>query len=350
MPKETKEPVFKGLYSNNTRQSNFELLRIIAMSMIIIHHFFYHVLLTDPDFIPVFFKVNPFVYCGVNLFFLISGWFSIKFSIKKLLQFFLLVLLFDLLNYFACLWFGIPFRIESLMDIILWPISKSNYWFLQIYLFLFILAPVVNAGLKGLDIKTLRFFVIVLTIGNFYSCCLGRNLTNNEGMSFFQGLYMYILGFYLCRDERIYDRFKAKTLLVLFIAILSVYSIAFLFNDSFYMIALGQNNSIIIICASVSLFLAVKQLPFYNRLVNSLGAASLGCYMLQDGSFGLNIFYRWNYNVYSKTNSLIECFVFFALLFITFWILAYIVTPLFKRIAVYVSESILKKIERTNIY
>ena len=74
------------------RLSNFELLRIIAMILIILHHYAYHGnLISIPNdnfnkYVAVFIIVGGKV--GVNVFVLITGYFLInsKFKIKKVIQ------------------------------------------------------------------------------------------------------------------------------------------------------------------------------------------------------------------------------------------------------------------------
>lgn len=66
--------------AKNTRESNFELLRIVAMTFIVVHHFFiatgkvdyFHAGRYGGEF------ANSFLVCGVNCFILISGYFGIK--------------------------------------------------------------------------------------------------------------------------------------------------------------------------------------------------------------------------------------------------------------------------------
>lgn len=67
----------------NDRQSNIELLRIVAMSMIVIGHFLYHGVTKEN--MPRFLYELLYTYCrdGVNLFFLISGFFRIKSTVKS---------------------------------------------------------------------------------------------------------------------------------------------------------------------------------------------------------------------------------------------------------------------------
>ena len=74
----------------DNRESNFELLRIISMILIVLHHYALHGGLFQPNNLNE--KVGLFILLGgkigVNVFVIISGYFLVnsKFRIKKLLQ------------------------------------------------------------------------------------------------------------------------------------------------------------------------------------------------------------------------------------------------------------------------
>lgn len=69
------------------RDSNLELLRIVAMSMIVIYHIFVHgispVYVGSHSILTVWYV--PFIF-GVNLFILISGYYGIRLSWKSFLS------------------------------------------------------------------------------------------------------------------------------------------------------------------------------------------------------------------------------------------------------------------------
>lgn len=74
-----------GLIKGNTyRQSNMELLRMVAILAIVFYHIllFVHNNLSDA---PIYQALFLPLHVGVLLFVMISGYFRIKFSIKKLI-------------------------------------------------------------------------------------------------------------------------------------------------------------------------------------------------------------------------------------------------------------------------
>ncbi len=83
------------------RKSNIELIRILAMMMIVIWHFIVHGLNQNEygDSIllsPFQYSIASFFSIGVNLFILISGYFSIKLSWQGILRLYFLCLFYNL--------------------------------------------------------------------------------------------------------------------------------------------------------------------------------------------------------------------------------------------------------------
>lgn len=319
------------------RNSTFEMIRVVAMSLIIIHHFIYFCVPADIIDPTIYIFINPFFYTGVNLFFLISGWFSIKLSIVKVLSFVFLVFFYDLVNIISCLVLNVQLPIEDTLRNLIFPVSASSYWFLKVYLFLMVFSPIINKGLQNLSLNYLRALVIILSIVTMWSGCIGGNISNSNGFSFGQGIYVYILGYYLHTDTSFYSKFTpiqcylGYILLMLFGA-----GVSYLTGFNNFILY----NSLSIIGGAVCLFIALSNFKFNNNYVNLLGAASVGCYMLQDGLFGRKVIYQFLYQQWDIIDNVFFLVLMFAGVFITFWILACLLNPLFKKISDYISKGI----------
>lgn len=73
------------------RQSNIELLRLVCILMITVHHLIclgitLNVHAGDANYMKAFWAITGFLYIGVNVFILISGYFGIKFKWRKVLD------------------------------------------------------------------------------------------------------------------------------------------------------------------------------------------------------------------------------------------------------------------------
>ncbi len=149
------------------RESNFELLRIIAMAMVLAVHIFYSLPIYNslPADTPLLTSLANLVthetnIVCVNIFVLISGWFGIKFSYKGLANFIFQVLFFSI-------GLTLPFFINGDLDIsqinILssFALYNNSDWFVWAYLLLYALAPVLNSFIKNTDKKTFRRTILL---------------------------------------------------------------------------------------------------------------------------------------------------------------------------------------------
>ena len=154
------------------RLSNIELLRIIAMMMIVLLHMNYyslgvvdaHLIDNNPFEAYVRMQFQQFCVCAVNVFVLISGWFGIKYSMKGvfsiLFQFFFWgvgVLLFSTImgrNITLHDW-------RSVFNI------NDSYWFIIAYIFLFLLAPSLNRFVELENKKVIAEVIVIFFLLEF---------------------------------------------------------------------------------------------------------------------------------------------------------------------------------------
>lgn len=143
------------------RQANFELLRIKAMMMIVMLHYFSKGNLLREFDQPlgangvIVWLLEGFCASSVNVFVLISGYFLIEagYKWKRLLTLWLQVLFYALGVTFVLLLSGIwqwsDMTIYTWADCI-FPIQTENYWFATAYLFMYLFSPLLNAGMKAM--------------------------------------------------------------------------------------------------------------------------------------------------------------------------------------------------------
>ena len=147
-PENLAQPAFSQNASTKPRQSNLELLRIIAMFLIVMHHFACHGLFdgfSSPlnEIMVKFMVVGGKV--GVNIFVLISGYFMInsKFKLSKLLMILLQTTVYAFFIYIIfVISGGAAFDFGELVLSLL-PLL-NQYWFVTAYLAMYILAPYMN--------------------------------------------------------------------------------------------------------------------------------------------------------------------------------------------------------------
>jgi len=185
------------MVETKTRQSNFELLRIISMfSVLLIHANFFA--LGSPGeyeikhhFIDSFTRifVQTISIPGVNVFVLISGWFGISYTSRGLFKFiyqYIFIYLFLALAAYFINDFTTPFY------------SFSN-WFVNCYLVLFITAPIINSFVNESTREVIRkvlvlFFIVQSVLGWMLPKWTGFFLDGYTPLSF---MWLYLLGRYM---------------------------------------------------------------------------------------------------------------------------------------------------------
>lgn len=165
--------------TKSKRLANIELLRIVAMLMVIMLHY-----LGKGEVLPeialqmdgagyLAWILESLSIVAVNTYVLISGYFLVESEFKpgKLLKLILQVLFYTILVTVLSLAFGI-IRVEDLgyynLIVQIFPFQLEQYWFMTSYLVMFILSPVLALGAKSLTEKQLRmtiiFFVLFMSV------------------------------------------------------------------------------------------------------------------------------------------------------------------------------------------
>lgn len=112
---------------------------------------------------------------AVNVFVIISGYFGIQFSYKGLIKFLFQVLFFSLLCYTISIVFKLQsFSIKSLIEEG-FSLGANTQWFVQSYIVLFLLSPILNfftdnASKECIKVFIISFFLIQTILGfQFYT-------------------------------------------------------------------------------------------------------------------------------------------------------------------------------------
>ena len=295
------------------RKSNFELLRIFAMVLIILHHYAIHGGLSTI----AGFGVNKYIgiICliggklAVNLFVLISGYFLIEseFKVKKVLKLILQVYCYSVAFFIVYVIFkGIP--TGEIIKLTAFPFTSKAYWFMLPYICVYVLSPIINKLIKSISQKQLISLIGILIfmfsgIGFFIS---DSGLMNN--LSWF--VLIYLIGAYI----RLYDfnYFSKKTIncfsvigYVLFIIIACGITYMSQYNASIFRFVnkISSMNSIIVLVEAILIFIAFKNFDIKNsKIINTLGKSSIGVYLLHDSIFRLE-FWKELFKVKSFYNA-----------------------------------------------
>lgn len=185
------------------RNSNLELLRIISMLLIVMHHYAVH---GGFQLLGKNLSLNKIIIqilsgggqLGVNLFILVSGYFLIdsKFKINKLLK-----LIFETLFYSVVILLFIISKSNlniGIKDIIIscFPITYSSYWFATCYIVLYLFIDYINPIIKTLNKK--KYFQLILLLLLLLWCIIPSFTMGKLGYSpFVWFVLMYLIAGYI---------------------------------------------------------------------------------------------------------------------------------------------------------
>ncbi|MBR1670929.1 MAG: acyltransferase [Butyrivibrio sp.] len=158
------------------RNPGFELLRIIAMFMILFLHYNQHtgaLLKVGENYSAVKIFANiieSFCIAGINTYVLISGFFLSKGRprITRLLNLLLQVYFYTLVISVAMMAVGSYALREGnfvyKLSQYIFPISTEHYWFVTAYVIMYVLSPVMNAAAEHLTRRQLKAVIIGLLV------------------------------------------------------------------------------------------------------------------------------------------------------------------------------------------
>lgn len=186
------------------RESNFDALRILAMLFIVTHHLtlgglgLYDI---QKGILPGQEKHFLFLGCinlvcivGVNLFFLMSGYFGINLTLRKVVKIIIELYFYSFLIHVLGLATGaLHFNKSTLVNFIG---SLAVYWFMLVYVILMILSPFLNRACNNISKNEYALIMGgVLTIACIYGWLENASsLGLNNGYSLTSAVYLYVLG------------------------------------------------------------------------------------------------------------------------------------------------------------
>lgn len=272
------------------RESNFELLRIVLMLLIIIGHLLLNSERLGAIGTKEYYITNimrSFTVFGVNGFILLSGYFGINLNYKKLIRLDIKILFYTWIFFAIGIVSGIH-QINIIKDILLiFPVITKRYWFITDYFVLCILSPFLNKFIRSLDREELKKLLLIggiifYAIATFCFMINADQIVNDSGYGMINFIYLYFVGFYL---KHFYKDKHGSIFYFVAYGIISI--MLFMINWSmtkitgFYFDSLISYNTIFVLGGAISLFLAFKNLKVpTNTIINRSAAACLSIYVI----------------------------------------------------------------------
>lgn len=355
------------------RQSNYELMRIVSMFLIIIYHIMIHgkVLNHTTGVLNFIFSLLLCItLVHVNSFVLITGYFNYdkSFKWKKFWSIFLQawfyqVVIILILIATGFVKFGGGYSLINALS----PLNY-NYWFIVCYLLLYMFTPFLNKLISNMTQKNHKRLIILL-FGIF--CIIPfvtrQELVANDGYTFIQFVFMYFIGSYFRKypiDKNYhFAKFSKNKLQVVLFGMMVFFCLAhfasyllssyFLSLDNPFFYDFGDNlrryftyySAPFVVIQSVCYFLWFGTLTIKNKFVNFIASFVFGVYLIHDNDFIRPVIYRWlridTGTMISGNSIIFKIFICAILIFIVCIIIEFIRSKIFKFIS---NRKIIKKI------
>ncbi len=289
------------------RDANFELLRILAMFMVIVLHYLAHggllpaasELLNRSTVTGA--AVESLCIAAVNVWVLISGFFlsrtgvSLKRLFKVLLEVWFYTLIITSVMILTGNGSGIKGGFYGTLEAFL-PISSEHYWFATAYVFMFLFSPLLNKGVIVLSRKQLKYTIIGLLfwfsiIKSFVPVALA---TDDYGYGFGWFLVLYLIAAYMRKyDVRILNSARGG-LAVWFVSSAGIFVLTLLSHEVHLSTGrlttwLGtpyHYNFILTLTAALGLFSAFRFLKIregrFAAAVRFVAPLTFGVYLLHE--------------------------------------------------------------------
>lgn len=276
--------------SQSVRQSNMELLRIVAMYMIVVYHTVYYVFYNYRGESPIFASLMTILHIGVPLFVLISGYFGIKPSIKGFLKLYLILLFYNLSLYAVRLVYGdVDFSYSEFVKLCL-PFSiGGRWWFFKVYLMLYLFSPILNFVRDKTGGGKL---LIISGFITFYWGWFAQHPSLFDGKNVVNFIFLYMLGHWLRKKivERQENNNKGRLqyIIAYFVVAVSIglalYFSSEVMQEHIKRLCYGYNSPILILM-SVLFFLIFTTFDFKSKAINWIAGSVFAVYCIHEAQY-----------------------------------------------------------------
>lgn len=319
--------------SATKRNANIELLRIISMSMVVM----LHALGKSNLLVNVFEKggANPVIAWvfealsvgAVNIFILISGYFLIdsKFRLGRVIELVCQVLFYTIGSFAICYLLGVRpeggITIYFLLKVFL-PVQMDVFWFVTAYLVIYMLQPIISAGVKNISQKQFATVIALLLVYEsvFKSVLPFKMEGDKAGYDVVWFLTVFLIGAYIKLYGFKYIK-KASTGAILYLAS-TMLVLAERFALDFRVARLGRfkeiheisftYNHIFVLLASIGIFaFFVQKKPLRStasKIICAVSPMSLGVYLFHEN---ISLRYCWQkwLGIYESLDKSVVSFV-----------------------------------------
>ena len=297
----------------SVRDSNYELMRIISMLMIVIWHILLHGLVDVQStgmlsFVIYFLEAILVVH--VNSYMLVTGYYQCKkeFKRKKLIAlnnqswFYRVVIMLILCSY-GIIEIGRKDFFQALF-----PLDYATYWFVQMYLFLYCFSPFLNRLIEKMSKKEFQILLMICLIvfSVLPTISMQIMVPIEKGHSLMSMVFMYLLGAYFCyypiqKSRILKENTRRKNQLLFLLGFIMFVTIHFLllcfgnilmtggeisqyFGETIQFSFLSYGNPFVIV-SSLMYFFWFGTLKIKSKFINRVSSLTLGVYLIHDNPY-----------------------------------------------------------------
>lgn len=300
----------------NNRSANFELLRLIAMLMVVSLHY-----LSKGQVLPEFTEKvtgNEYLACllesfsivAVNAFVLLSGYFLVnsEFKCRRVVQLIGQALFYTLLVPAVLIAVGIlplsNMDIYALLNNIL-PVQMEHYWFITAYVLLYLFTPILNIAVRQMKQKQLGMLIMMLLlVFSIPKSIIPFTITiDRMGYDFVWFICVYLVAAYIrLYGIRFYGSGRKSVIAYCISALLIfIYTLGagFIYQSTGKLqnqiMEAAQYNHILNLIAAISFFyifyyMIIKKESRAAAVICRISPYALGVYLLHEQ---LNVRYLW---------------------------------------------------------
>lgn len=274
------------------RYSNIELLRIVSMMMVLLVHIDGASLrlpfidgnlsaLNDRNIWKL--GVESFAIIGVNCFTLISGYFGINISWRKICAYIFQVIFYSV-GIATIAYCVNPARYDAVYWAESWLIfTHTDLWYVPAYFMLMLLAPILNFVTDKFPLRSVTRFIVILSSLNLVFGWLLNMSFNPTGYTVWQLVWVYMIGRWIRRffDMSVIGGKRLEMVCVYLVSLAGIF-VGSLFLPKFKGFAY---NSPMVVLSTVSFFMIFAGLRFRSPVVNKIALSSFSVYLIHKNPF-----------------------------------------------------------------
>ena len=317
--------------SSNKRNVSIELLRIIAMLLIVACHFIIHfnwnthhydlMLIQEPGWTNALkFLIVQYGQVGVSIFFIISGYFLVDktFKRRRIFKTWFQMFCYSSGFFITLLIIGVFYKYPTVIQPLMqgselfrtiaasfFPFFYGSYWFISAYILMLLCAPFINSLCQSLSKRANLSLLILFSFLSIQILIFGR-VSNWNNLTY--AIFGYLIGAFIKKNNtEISKRMRTAPMLagIVFMTLLMLLFNYFASSSSPISSALGWTNQIhngivlFPVAIGAFVFIIISRINFdkipklISKTIVGISSTTFGIYLLHENIFGFRIL--WEY-------------------------------------------------------